>query len=331
MSLWDWFAEIQQKRAVQDGLFHRPPQERDIPDGLWHKCAACGTLTYVKELEDNLLVCPSCGLHNPVSAPKRIAQLVDEGSWEEWETHLESCDPLEFCDRKPYRDRLREMQAKTGLKDGVVVGRGTLENLPLVVGAMDFGFMGGSMGSVVGEKLTRAIERATSLQVPVVIVCASGGARMQEGILSLMQMAKTSAALERHRRAGLLYVPILTHPTTGGVTASFAMLGDIAIAEPKATIGFTGRRVIEQTLKQKIPEGFQSSEYLLAKGFIDCVVPRSQLRETLAKLLRFHRPSGHSPAPKPELHHHLTERPSLAAPVSEKPGVAIAEPENLGE
>ncbi|HAN45711.1 MAG TPA: acetyl-CoA carboxylase carboxyl transferase subunit beta [Cyanobacteria bacterium UBA8156] len=323
MSLWDWFAEIQQKRAVQDGLFHRPPQERDIPDGLWHKCPACGNLTYVKELEDNLLVCPSCGLHNPVSAPKRIAQLVDEGSWEEWETQLESCDPLEFCDRKPYRDRLREMQAKTGLKDGVVVGRGTLENLPLVVGAMDFGFMGGSMGSVVGEKLTRAIERATSLQVPLVIVCASGGARMQEGILSLMQMAKTSAALARHRRAGLLYVPILTHPTTGGVTASFAMLGDIAIAEPKATIGFTGRRVIEQTLKQKIPEGFQSSEYLLAKGFIDCVVPRSQLRETLAKLLWFHRPSRHgsSPTPTPESH---------AEPHPEKLGLAIAEPENLG-
>jgi acetyl-CoA carboxylase carboxyl transferase subunit beta len=203
---------------------------------------------------------------------------------------LVACDPLQFRDRKPYSDRLREYQEKTGLADAVQTGVGRIEGLPLALGVMDFRFMGGSMGSVVGEKLTRLIERATQESLPLVIVCASGGARMQEGMLSLMQMAKTSAALERHRQASLLYIPVLTHPTTGGVTASFAMLGDIILAEPKANIGFAGRRVVEQTIREKLPDNFQTAEYLLEHGFVDAIVPRTQLKPTLVRLIRLHQP-----------------------------------------
>ncbi len=209
--------------------------------------------------------------------------------------HLRPTDPLQFRDRKPYSDRLREMQEKNGLIDAVKTGLGQINGLPVAMGVMDFRFMGGSMGSVVGEKLTRMIEQATQRRYAVLIVCTSGGARMQEGMLSLMQMAKISAALQRHRDEKLLYIPILTNPTTGGVTASFAMLGDIILAEPKATIGFAGRRVIEQTLREKLPEDFQSAEDLLKHGFVDDIVPRTQLKNTLAQLIALHQPIPTAP------------------------------------
>ncbi|MEL6332349.1 MAG: acetyl-CoA carboxylase, carboxyltransferase subunit beta, partial [Cyanobacteria bacterium J06626_26] len=215
-------------------------------------------------------------------------QLIDADTWQPLDQKITPKDPLRFRDRKAYSDRLRDMQTKTKLNDGVQTGTGQLNGEGVALGVMDFRFMGGSMGSVVGEKLTRLIEQATATRLPVVIVCASGGARMQEGMLSLMQMAKISAALERHRDSRLLYMPILTHPTTGGVTASFAMLGDIILAEPKATIGFAGRRVVEQTLREKLPEDFQTAEYLLKHGFIDTIVPRTQLKDTIAQLIRLH-------------------------------------------
>jgi acetyl-CoA carboxylase carboxyl transferase subunit beta len=298
MSLFDWFAETRSRanevhrREVQNV----PPQyqEREIPDGLWHKCSACSVLTYIKDLRTNLMVCPECGHHNQVSAPDRIAQLLDPGSWVEINAQLTSSDPLEFRDRKPYSDRLKEYQQKTGLEEGILTGAGTIEGNPTALAIMDFRFMGGSMGSAVGEKIARLIEFGTQKRLPVILFCASGGARMQEGILSLMQMAKTSGALERHRREKLLYIPVLTNPTTGGVTASFAMLGDIILAEPKAMIGFTGRRVIEQTLKQKIPDDFQSAEYLLGHGFVDSVVPRTKLKSTLSMILSLHASNGNS-------------------------------------
>jgi acetyl-CoA carboxylase carboxyl transferase subunit beta len=296
MSLFDWFAETRlranetQRRLETERLETetQPNQEREIPDGLWYKCSSCTALTYVKDLRRNLMVCPSCGHHVQVGAFDRIEQLIEPGTWLEIDPDLDSCDPLEFRDRKSYRDRLQETKEKTGLHDGVITGIGKIDGYDLALGVMDFSFMAGSMGSVVGEKITRLIELATRSRITVVLVCASGGARMQEGILSLMQMAKTSAALERHRQAGLLYIPVLTHPTTGGVTASFAMLGDVILAEPKAMVAFTGRRVIEQTLKQKIPDDFQTAEYLLAHGFVDAVVPRSQLKSMLLRLINLH-------------------------------------------
>jgi acetyl-CoA carboxylase carboxyl transferase subunit beta len=292
MSLFDWFANRR-----KSGPISQERQEREIADGLWSKCPQCGVLTYTKDLRGNQMVCPECNHHQRVYSDERVQQLIDAHTWNPLEENLNPTDPLKFRDRKSYSDRIRETQDKTGLKDSVVTGLGQLDGLPVALGVMDFRFMGGSMGSVVGEKLTRLIERATAEQVPVIIVCASGGARMQEGMLSLMQMAKISAALERHREARLLYMPVLTHPTTGGVTASFAMLGDIIIAEPKATIGFAGRRVVEQTLREKLPDDFQTSEYLLAHGFVDIIVPRTQLKQTLAQLIRLHQPYNHQVEP----------------------------------
>ncbi len=293
MSLFDWFANRR-----KEGPTLREGQEREIADGLWSKCEACGVLTYTKDLRANQMVCLECGHHMRVYSDERIRQLMDPGSWLPMDEGLQATDPLKFRDRKSYSDRLREMQDKLKLKDAVQTGVGQLDGQPLGLGVMDFRFMGGSMGSVVGEKLTRLIERATRERLPVVIVCASGGARMQEGMLSLMQMAKISAALERHREARLLYIPVLTHPTTGGVTASFAMLGDLILAEPKATIGFAGRRVVEQTLREKLPDDFQTAEYLLQHGFVDAIVPRTQLKKTLSQLIRLHRPlSTASPFP----------------------------------
>jgi len=283
MSLFDWFAD-RRKSTLPEPQY----QERDIPDGLWYKCDSCDALTYIKDLQNNFMVCPECQHHVQVTAAQRISHLIDPNSWTEINDNLRSCDPLEFRDRKAYKDRLVENEKSTGLGDSIVTGFGKLEGIAVAIGVMDFRFMAGSMGSVVGEKITRLIEAATEKQIPVILVCASGGARMQEGILSLMQMAKTSAALDRHRQAKLLYIPILTYPTTGGVTASFAMLGDIILAEPKALIGFTGRRVIEQTLKQKIPDDFQTSEYLLAHGQVDAVIPRKQLKSTLAMIIGVH-------------------------------------------
>lgn len=285
MSLFDWFANRQKSVQISP-----EQQEREISDGLWVKCPQCGELTYTKDLQANLQVCNECNHHLRVDSDERIQQLIDPKSWTPINSRLHSVDPLKFRDRKAYSDRLRDYSEKTGQVDAVQTGVGLIDGEPLALGVMDFRFMGGSMGSVVGEKLTRLIEHATQKQYPVVIVCASGGARMQEGMLSLMQMAKISAALQRHRQAGLLYIPLLTHPTTGGVTASFAMLGDLILAEPKATIGFAGRRVIEQTLREKLPEGFQTSEYLLDHGFVDAIVPRPQLKKTLAQLIRLHRP-----------------------------------------
>jgi len=236
------------------------------------------------------MVCLECSHHARVDSHERIRQLIDANTWRVMDEGLRATDPLKFRDRKTYSDRLRETQDKLKLLDAVQTGIGQLDGLPLALGVMDFRFMGGSMGSVVGEKLTRLIERGTRERLPVVIICASGGARMQEGMLSLMQMAKISGALERHQEARLLYIPVLTHPTTGGVTASFAMLGDIILAEPKATIGFAGRRVVEQTLREKLPDDFQTAEYLLQHGFVDAIVPRTQLKKTLAQLIRLHQP-----------------------------------------
>ena len=236
------------------------------------------------------MVCVDCGHHNRVDSDERIRQLIDANTWKPLDEHLRPTDPLQFRDRKPYSDRLKETQEKLGLVDAVKTGLGQINTLPIALGVMDFRFMGGSMGSVVGEKLTRMIEQATQRRYPVVIICTSGGARMQEGMLSLMQMAKISAALQRHRDSKLLYIPILTNPTTGGVTASFAMLGDLIIAEPKATIGFAGRRVIEQTLREKLPEDFQTAEDLLKHGFVDDIVSRTQLKATLTQLIALHQP-----------------------------------------
>ncbi len=285
MSLFDWFANRKKSRA--SGQEH---QEREITDGLWSKCTGCGVVAYTKELRANQMVCRDCGHHERIYSDERIHQLIDAQTWIPLDEQLHPSDPLQFRDRKAYSTRLIETQQTTGLVDAVQTGLGEIEGLPVGLGVMDFRFMGGSMGSVVGEKLTRLIERATSKQYPVIIVCASGGARMQEGMLSLMQMAKISGALECHRAANLLYIPVLTHPTTGGVTASFAMLGDIIIAEPKATIGFAGRRVIEQTLREKLPKKFQTAEDLLDHGFVDAIVPRTQLKKTLAQLIAWHQP-----------------------------------------
>ena len=286
MSLLDWFAN----REKTEPASQQQP-EREIADGLWTKCEICGTLAYTKDLQANQFVCAECGHHFRVFSDERIRQLIDVDTWTLLNNEILPTDPLGFCDRKPYDDRLKDTQDKTKLTDAVQTGTGLLDGFPVALGVMDFRFMGGSMGSVVGERLCRLIEHATQERLPIIILCASGGARMQEGMLSLMQMAKISGALERHQAAKLLYIAVLTHPTTGGVTASFAMLGDLILAEPKATIGFAGRRVIEQTLREKLPDDFQTSEYLLQHGFVDAIVPRTQLKNTLAQLIGMHQPS----------------------------------------
>jgi acetyl-CoA carboxylase carboxyl transferase subunit beta len=285
MSLFDWFDNI---RKTEPSVQKR--QEREIADGLWTKCQVCNAVAYTKDLKANQLVCLECGYHGMVNSDERIRQLIDTKTWQPMNEEIRPTDPLKFRDRKEYHLRLQEYQTKTGLSDAVKTGTGLIDGLPIALGVMDFRFMGGSMGSVVGERLCRLIEHATAERFPVVIICASGGARMQEGMLSLMQMAKISGALHHHQAAKLLYIPVLTHPTTGGVTASFAMLGDTILAEPKATIGFAGRRVIEQTLREKLPEGFQTSEYLLQHGFVDAIIPRTQLKKTLAQLIGLHQP-----------------------------------------
>ncbi|MBD2426716.1 acetyl-CoA carboxylase, carboxyltransferase subunit beta [Phormidium sp. FACHB-1136] len=287
MSLFDWFANRRKSGPISEDR-----QEREIADGLWTKCEHCDVLTYTKDLRANQWVCGECGHHHRIFSDERIRQLIDASTWQALDSQIQPRDPLGFKDRKGYSDRIRETQNKTQLTDAVQTGLGDLDGLPVALGVMDFRFMGGSMGSVVGEKLTRMIERGTQERRPVVIVCASGGARMQEGMLSLMQMAKISGALQQHQAAKLLYMPVLTHPTTGGVTASFAMLGDIIIAEPKATIGFAGRRVVEQTLREKLPDDFQTAEYLRDHGFVDLIVPRTQLKTTLAQLIRLHQPAS---------------------------------------
>lgn len=259
-----------------------------IPEGLWIKCEKCSLLMYYKALNNNLKVCPQCLYHFPTSSQDRIQQVLDNNTWQSLNSNLASTDPLGFSDQKLYGKRLQDMKLKTGLHDAVQTGIGKIGDMLVAVGVMDFRFMGGSMGSVVGEKLTRLIEIATARRLPIIIICASGGARMQEGMLSLMQMAKVSSALYKHKQCGLLYIPVLTSPTTGGVTASFAMLGDLIIAEPNALIAFAGRRVIEQTIREDLPVNFQTSEYLFHHGFIDLIIPRTQLKSKLTQLLSFY-------------------------------------------
>ncbi len=259
-------------------------ERRDMPAGLWAKCPRCGEVVYHRDLVRNLKVCPKCALHHRLTAEERLALTLDEGSFEELDAELRSGDPLRF---DGYREKLAEAREKTGNLDAAVIGFGSIEGLRAAIGALDFPFMGGSMGSVVGEKVTRIAERALEARVPLVVFSASGGARMQEGALSLMQLAKTSAAIGRLHEARLPYVSVMCDPTTGGVTASFAFLGDVIIAEPGALIGFAGRRVIEQTIRRKLPANFQTAEFCLEHGLIDMVVPRTEMRATLARLLRF--------------------------------------------
>jgi acetyl-CoA carboxylase carboxyl transferase subunit beta len=257
-----------------------------MPEGVWTKCKNCNEIIYTKEIERNLNVCPKCDYHFRISARERIALVLDEGSFVETDAKMQSTDFLDFKDSKKYKERIKAAVKKSGGGDAIVTGLGSIEGLPVVVGVFDFGFMGGSMGSVVGEKITRAIEAGLAERRPVIVFSSSGGARMQESILSLMQMAKTSAALAKLKKAGIPFISVLTDPTTGGVTASFAMLGDINMAEPRALIGFAGPRVIEQTIRQKLPEGFQRSEYLLEHGMVDMIVRRQEMRGRLAQILR---------------------------------------------
>lgn len=261
-------------------------KKKDIPKNLYLRCPVCGEMVYVKELEKNLNVVPQSGYHFPLEAKRRIDSLVDQGSFKEYDAHLEPVDVLKFNDVRSYEDRLKSSQEKTGEKDAVICGDGKIGNIDISLSVMDFRFLAASMGAVVGEKITRTIERAIEQKNPLIIVCASGGARMQEGVYSLMQMAKTSAALGRLNAAKLPFISILTHPTTGGVTASFAVLGDIILAEPGALIGFAGPRVIKETIKRDLPDGFQTAEFLLQKGLIDQIVPRHELRERLIMLLQ---------------------------------------------
>jgi len=255
-------------------------------EGLWVKCDRCRQVIWKKDLEENYNVCPKCDRHFRIDARGRLAQLLD-GDYEVGDTDLESTDPLKFVDIKAYSQRLKQAQADTGLKDAVINARGTLEGRPVIVSAMEYSFIGGSMGAVVGEAITRAVERATNDGMPLIIVSASGGARMMEGVVSLMQLAKISAALARMDDAKVPFISVLTDPTTGGVTASFAMLGDLNIAEPGTLIGFAGPRVIEQTIRQKLPDGFQRSEFLLHHGMLDAVVHRKQLKPYIARALDF--------------------------------------------
>jgi acetyl-CoA carboxylase carboxyl transferase subunit beta len=267
-----------------------PPEERTVKtEGIFAKCenADCGATIYRKDLRENLNVCPQCGYHLRLSARERLQMLFDEGKYEERDAEIAPADPLGFVDKSPYRERLKKSQKETGLLDAILVGEGELGGRRVVIAAMEFAFIGGSMGSVVGEKITRAIEYCLERRLPLIIVSCSGGARMQEGVLSLMQMAKIAAALARLDEARLPYISLLTNPTTGGVTASFAMLGDLNIAEPGAIIGFAGARVIEQTIKQKLPKGFQRSEFLLEHGMLDAVVDRRKLRDFLISALEF--------------------------------------------
>jgi acetyl-CoA carboxylase carboxyl transferase subunit beta len=274
-----WF-----KKSESPG-FEESRKRPKAAEGLWLKCNHCREIIYRKEVDRNNKVCPKCDYHFPISVQERVALLVDLGSFKEWEADLAPQDPLTFSDSRSYKDRLSSQQEKTGRKDAMVIGEGAINGRRIALGVFDFGFMGGSMGSVVGEKICRAADRALAGRMPLVLVTTSGGARMQEGILSLMQMAKTSAAVARLGETKVPFIAILADPTFGGVTASVAMLGDVIISEPKALIGFAGPRVIEQTIKQQLPEGFQRAEFLLEHGMIDAIVERKHLKETLSTLL----------------------------------------------
>ena len=289
-----WFKKA--RKPIASSTAEKPSR---VPEGLWIKCPGCTQLIYKKDLDESLNVCPKCGHHFRISAAERLRALFDDGRYTEHFPNLISLDPLQFTDTKPYRQRLQHTIASTGLKDAIIVATGKLDGLDVVVAAMEYSFIGGSMGVVVGEKIARGVEMALERRQPVIVISCSGGARMMEGALSLMQMAKVSAALARLDRAKLPFVSVLTDPTTGGVTASFAMLGDLNIAEPKALIGFAGPRVIEQTIKQKLPEGFQRSEFLVEHGMLDLVVDRRDMKSTLSRALRFMRaePAAMTPVP----------------------------------
>jgi acetyl-CoA carboxylase carboxyl transferase subunit beta len=276
-----WFKKIEEEEKEEK----EKREELKLSEQLWTKCNSCNEIIYRKVIERNLQVCPKCNYHFQIPARKRIECVVDPGTLTEYDTDLVSADPLEFKDTKRYPHRVKESQEATGLKDAVICGEAKIKGQPVMLGIFEFNFMGGSLGSVVGEKVTRLIERAIEKRVGVVIFCASGGARMQEGILSLMQMAKTSGALAKLHEAGIPYISVLTDPTTGGVSASIGMLGDVIIAEPKAMIGFAGPRVIKDTIRAELPEGFQRAEFLLEHGMVDLIVERKDLRHTLASLL----------------------------------------------
>jgi len=279
-----WFTR--QKPSLEG----EPPKDGEKSvrtEGLWQKCEKCGQIIWRKTVEENLQTCPKCGHHFRISAAERLQQLFDEGTYITYDANLRSSDPLHFVDSKPYSQRLTDMRNATQLPDAVICASGLLNGRPVQICALELKFIGGSMGAVVGEKITRAIERCITEKSPLVVVSASGGARMQEGAISLMQLAKVSAALVRLQEAALPYISLLTDPTTGGVTASFAMLGDLNIAEPDALIGFAGPRVIEQTIRQKLPEGFQRSEFLLEHGFLDAVVKRTELKNYISNALNF--------------------------------------------
>ena len=267
--------------------FKREDRKIKIPEGLWIKCNYCREIIYRKEVEKSSMVCPKCRYHFYISVEERITLMLDQGSFKEHDREIYPLDPLGFKDSMKYKDRLKSYQKSTGCADAFIYGEGRINSHPVVLGVFNFKFMGGSMGSVVGEKILRAAEASSNKRYPLIIVSASGGARMQEGILSLMQMAKTSAAIARLSEAGVPYISLMTDPTFGGVTASFAMLGDIIMAEPKALIGFAGPRVVEQTIKQQLPEGFQRAEFLLEHGMIDMIVERKALKETLMQVIQF--------------------------------------------
>jgi acetyl-CoA carboxylase carboxyl transferase subunit beta len=275
-----WFDDLKTPR-IKSSNSQESERASRVPEGLWTKCPSCGEILQNKVLKEGLSVCPECSHHFRMSAQERISSLCDEGAFEEYGEDLASTDPLEFDDTKSYQQRLRAAAGSTGLKDAFVAGRASLKGLPYHLGVFEFKFMGGSMGSVVGEKVALVYEAALRDRLPAVVVSASGGARMQEGILSLMQMAKTSGLIEKMRRQGIPYISVLTDPTTGGVAASFAMLGDVILAEPRALVGFAGPRVIEQTIRQSLPEGFQRSEFLLQHGFVDRIVHRKDLAHEL--------------------------------------------------
>ena len=272
-------------RKKQKGVIIQGTKEKEFPEGLMMKCPECRKIHVTKEVEQNLKVCPTCGHHIKMTAYERINIFLDKDSFTSLDDHLQTSNPLSF---PSYVEKVEVDKKKTGLNEAVLTGIGQLKNEKVVVAVMDSHFRMGSMGSVVGEKITRAIEKATELRVPFIIFTASGGARMQEGVLSLMQMAKTSVALNRHSEAGLLYISIMTHPTTGGVSASFASIGDLNIAEPQALIGFAGRRVIEQTVREKLPEDFQTAEFLLAHGQLDAIFHRHEMRDKVATIVKLH-------------------------------------------
>jgi acetyl-CoA carboxylase carboxyl transferase subunit beta len=271
----------------ESGELDNSGEKRVKTEGLWVKCEGCRQIIWKKDLEENLNVCPKCDKHFRIDARTRLAQLLDDNKYEIFDADISSTDPLKFVDLKPYSSRLKQAQEDTGLKDAIINAHGKLQGRPVVASVMEYAFIGGSMGAVVGEAITRAVERSADMRAPLIIVSASGGARMMEGVISLMQLAKISAALARLDKAKVPFISLLTDPTTGGVTASFAMLGDLNIAEPGALIGFAGPRVIEQTIRQKLPAGFQRSEFLLEHGMLDAVVPRKQLKPYIARALEF--------------------------------------------